>query len=119
MISVGPSLCLYLSLCLVVTVSLFVRPSTLLSYHSCLISPRHLSGSRVDVDDPFLDLRTPTLFVLGQLAPLSPLADIEDLREKVKAETSLVVVGGADDQLRMCRKKKKLEGITQVKGIRN
>ena len=72
------------------------------------------SGSRGDVEDPFLDLRTPTLFVLGQQAPLSPLADVEDLREKIKAETSLVLVGGADDQLRMCKRKKKLEGITQV-----
>ena len=74
-----------------------------------------ISGTRGDVDDPLLELRTPTLFILGQLAPLSPLADIEDLREKVKAETFLVLVGGADDQLRMCRQKKKLEGITQVR----
>ena len=71
------------------------------------------------MEDPFLDLKTPTLFVIGQQAPLSPLADVEDLREKIKAETSLVLVGGADDQLRMCRRKKKMEGITQVRKERD
>lgn len=99
---VGALVCLQVSL--VETVSAVV----------CLGLPfLGIDGTRGDVDDPLLELRTPTLFILGQLAPLSPLADIEDLREKVKAETFLVLVGGADDQLRMCRQKKKLEGITQ------
>ena len=86
----------------------------LFASHDLLGHPFIASGSRGDVEDPFLDLKTPTLFVIGQQAPLSPLADVEDLRERIKAETSLVLVGGADDQLRMCRRKKKMEGITQV-----
>ena len=39
--------------------------------------------------------------------------DVEDMRERMKGETGLVIVGGADDGLRVCKKKKKLEGITQ------
>ena len=37
----------------------------------------------------------------------------EDLREKMAAENSLIVVGGGDDHLRVSRSKKKAEGVTQ------
>jgi len=67
-----------------------------------------------DVDDPLLDCRTPTLFVIGQHANTCGLDDLEDMREKMRAENSLLVVGGADDNLRMARSKKKAEGLTQV-----
>ena len=72
-----------------------------------------ISGSRGDVDDPILDSKTPTLFVIGQQATTCSIDDMEDLRERMKAENSLLVVGGADDSLRMSKAKKKLEGITQ------
>lgn len=39
--------------------------------------------------------------------------EMEDLRERMRVETGLIVVGGADDCLRISRKKKKAEGITQ------
>ena len=39
--------------------------------------------------------------------------DIEDLREKLKCRTGLVVVGDADDLLRVSKHKKKAEQITQ------
>ena len=39
---------------------------------------------------------------------------MEDVRERMKAETSLLVVGGTDSYLRMARAKKKLEGLTQT-----
>lgn len=39
--------------------------------------------------------------------------DMEDLRERMRVETGLIVVGSADDYLRISKKKKKAEGITQ------
>jgi hypothetical protein len=39
--------------------------------------------------------------------------DMEDLRERMRVETGLIVVGSADDKLRVNKKKKKTEGITQ------
>lgn len=39
---------------------------------------------------------------------------MEEMREKLNIVSSLVVVGGADDQLRLSKAKKKLDGITQT-----
>ncbi len=72
-----------------------------------------LNGGRGDIDDNLLESKTPTLFVVGQHATTCGIDDIEDLREKMKAENSLIVVGGADDNLRVSKAKKKQEGITQ------
>lgn len=38
---------------------------------------------------------------------------MEDLRERMRVETGLIVVGSADDYLRVNKKKKRAEGITQ------
>lgn len=38
---------------------------------------------------------------------------MEDLRERMRVETGLIVVGSADDYLRMRKSKKRSEGITQ------
>ncbi|XP_076308302.1 uncharacterized protein LOC143223773 isoform X2 [Tachypleus tridentatus] len=73
-----------------------------------------IKGSRGDLDDPLLDINTPTLFLVGQNASMCSMDDIEDFRERMTAETGLVVVGGADDKLRVCHMKKKQEGMTQV-----
>lgn len=72
-----------------------------------------INGYHGDIEDPLLDSKTPTLFVVGQHSNSCDIDGIEDLREKMKAENSLVVVGGADDCLRVSRAKKKLEGLTQ------
>ncbi|XP_033126456.1 KAT8 regulatory NSL complex subunit 3-like [Anneissia japonica] len=72
-----------------------------------------ISGIRGSVEDPLLDSKVPTLFVIGQDSSVANQDDIEDLRERMKAETGLVVIGGADEYLRMNRTKKKLEGLTQ------
>ncbi|XP_077544451.1 reduction in Cnn dots 1 [Haemaphysalis longicornis] len=72
-----------------------------------------LSGSR-DVDDPLLDSPTATLFVVGQNALSCGMDELENFREHMKAESGLVVVGGADDSLHMCGLKKRLEGVTQA-----
>lgn len=61
-----------------------------------------------------MDSKTPTLFVTGQNSTTSTIDNMEDLRERMKAENGLLVVGGADDNLRITRAKKKQEGITQV-----
>lgn len=39
--------------------------------------------------------------------------DVEDIRERMRVETGLVVVGSADDQLRVGKTKKLMEGVTQ------
>lgn len=39
--------------------------------------------------------------------------EIENLREKMSAETSLIIIGSADDSLRLSHNKKIFEGVTQ------
>ena len=78
-----------------------------------------------------LELKTPVLFVVRKtLSTISLLQhwppskvgersnqagsdDVEDLRERLSVETALVIVGGADDGLRLSKKKKKAENVTQ------
>lgn len=70
-------------------------------------------GSRGAPDDHILDLTTPVLFLIGQNSARSSQEEIEFLREKMSAHTSLVTVGSADDYLRVSKTKRKIEGITQ------
>lgn len=104
----------------------------------CLGFPMHtLDGCRGDPDDPILEMRTPVtflmliniyqkkpphmkfkfwqvLFVVGENARQCRSDDVEDMRRRMKVTNSLVVVGGADDVLRLSSMKKRTEGVTQT-----
>ncbi|XP_050506248.1 KAT8 regulatory NSL complex subunit 3 isoform X3 [Diabrotica virgifera virgifera] len=72
-----------------------------------------VQGFRGEPDDAILELQCPVLFVIGQLSNTSNQEDLENLREHMRVETGLLVVGCADDYLRITKKKKRQEGITQ------
>ncbi|XP_018361440.1 PREDICTED: KAT8 regulatory NSL complex subunit 3 isoform X2 [Trachymyrmex cornetzi] len=72
-----------------------------------------VEGKRGTPDDVLMDIRCPVMFIIGQNATLVRPNDLEELREKMLVETSLVVVGTADDYLRISTSKRILEGITQ------
>ncbi|XP_055636632.1 KAT8 regulatory NSL complex subunit 3 [Toxorhynchites rutilus septentrionalis] len=72
-----------------------------------------VNGPRGAPDDHITDITAPVLFVIGQFSARTSQEEIEFLREKMIAQTSLVVVGSADDCLRVCKSKRKIEGVTQ------
>ncbi|KAK3922666.1 KAT8 regulatory NSL complex subunit 3 [Frankliniella fusca] len=72
-----------------------------------------VEGTRGEPDDNIYSMRCPTLFVIGQNSATSTVEGLEDLRSRMAIDTGLVVVGSADDQLRMTKTKKRMEGITQ------
>lgn len=70
-------------------------------------------GKRGEPDDGLLELHCPVLFVIGQCSSTTFQEDMEDLRERMRIETGLIVVGSADNNLIVTKKKRREEGITQ------
>lgn len=70
-------------------------------------------GPRGNPDDHVLNLSTPILFMIGQNAARTSEEEVESFREKLTTPSTLLTVGSADDFLRISKKKRKLEGVTQ------
>ncbi|XP_052865090.1 KAT8 regulatory NSL complex subunit 3 isoform X2 [Anopheles cruzii] len=71
------------------------------------------NGSRGAPCDHICEITSPVLFVIGQNSARSSQEEIEMLRDRMVAQTSLVVVGSADECLRVSKTKRKIEGVTQ------
>ncbi|XP_043066217.1 uncharacterized protein Rcd1 isoform X3 [Drosophila bipectinata] len=70
-------------------------------------------GPRGAPDDRMLDIKAPILFVIGQNSARTSQEEMEGLRERMQSESALVVVGSADDSLRVPKSKRRIEGVTQ------
>lgn len=70
-------------------------------------------GMRGTPDDIILNIPCPILFIMGENSARSHPEEIENLRENMSAETSLIIIGSADDSLRLSCNKKIYEGVTQ------
>ncbi|XP_059619420.1 KAT8 regulatory NSL complex subunit 3 isoform X2 [Phlebotomus argentipes] len=73
-----------------------------------------MQGVRGCPDDMIQEITTPILFVIGQNSARTSQEEIESLRENMIAHTSVVIVGSADDALRVNTKKRRIEKVTQA-----
>uniref|UniRef100_A0A6B2EA73 Putative kat8 regulatory nsl complex subunit 3 isoform x4 n=1 Tax=Phlebotomus kandelakii TaxID=1109342 RepID=A0A6B2EA73_9DIPT len=73
-----------------------------------------MQGVRGCPDDQIQEITTPILFVIGQNSARTSQEEIEALRENMIAQTSVVIVGSADDALRVNTKKRRIEKVTQA-----
>ena len=78
----------------------------------CLGYPlRGATGKRRD--EVLVALRTPVLFVQGTRDALCPLADLEEVRARMTAPSSLHIVEGGDHSLRVAKTELRRRGETQ------
>lgn len=72
-------------------------------------------GPRGLPDDHLLKVNCPILFMVGQNAVRASDEELELIREKLSQNPTLqtMTIGGADDFLRISKKKRKFEGLTQ------
>jgi hypothetical protein len=65
-------------------------------------------------DQVLLELRTPVLFVQGTRDSLCPLAELEEVRQRMTAPSELYVVEGGDHSLESTKTALKARGTTQA-----
>lgn len=70
-------------------------------------------GVRGQPDDYYTETLTPTMFIIGQNAARCSEEEVENFKLKISVPTSTVIVGSADDYLRMDKTKRRYEGVTQ------
>lgn len=70
-------------------------------------------GVRGQPDDYYTESNTPTMFIIGQNSAKCSEEELENFKEKISVPTSTVIVGSADDYLRINKTKRRLEGVTQ------
>jgi hypothetical protein len=84
---------------------------------ACIVSlglpARGLHHSWEIASDIFTQCRSPTIFVVGSEGTLTSVDYIETLRGSLPAPNSLIVVGGADDLLRLSSQDKYSEEVCQ------
>ncbi len=80
----------------------------------CLGYPLCAAGDRSKLrDEVLLELRTPIMFVQGTRDPLCPLDLLEDVRQRMRANSALCVVDDADHSLMVAKSALKAGGRTQ------
>jgi len=74
-----------------------------------------LSGPRGshDLEDPILNMKRPTIFVVGGRATDCNITEMELLRKQLNCETSMVIIGCGDHNLRVSRYHREKLLVTQ------
>jgi predicted alpha/beta-hydrolase family hydrolase len=81
----------------------------------CFGYPLKGAGKRQALrDEVLLELRVPILFLQGSRDPLCPLDQLEGVRAKMRARSSLHVVEGGDHSLSVSAAARKASGQTQA-----
>jgi predicted alpha/beta-hydrolase family hydrolase len=80
----------------------------------CLGYPLKSASTGALRDQVLLALRTPILFVQGTRDPLCPLALLADVRARMTAPSTLLVVDGGDHSLAVSAAARKARGETQA-----
>ncbi len=79
----------------------------------CLGYPLQSGSTGALRDQVLLALRKPTLFAQGTRDPLCPLARLEEVRARMTAPSTLLVVEGGNHSLEISAQQRKLAGETQ------
>jgi predicted alpha/beta-hydrolase family hydrolase len=80
----------------------------------CLGYPLRSGATGALRDEVLVGLRTPVLFVQGSRDPLCPLQTLAEVRPRMTAPNTLVVVEGGDHSLMVSAAARKASGTTQA-----